>query len=148
MTAVTMRAGELHQAGADEVPDAFGVGHDARDQHAGLRRVEVADRQAHDVRLDVLAHVGDRALRRDAEHLRDARTSVTAWTSVAAPAASASGGSRSQCALRDDVVDQVLRAWPAATRPASRLTSIRPSPSASRLRCVQDGRALPPTRRR
>ncbi len=63
-------ADELHQARADEIPDAFGVGHDARDQHAGLRRVEVADRQAHDVRLDALAHVGDRALRRDAEDLR------------------------------------------------------------------------------
>ena len=64
------RAGQLHQAGADEIPDAFGVGHDARDQDAGLGRVEVADRQAHHVRLDVLAHLGDRALRGDAEHLR------------------------------------------------------------------------------
>ena len=35
-------ADELHQAGADEVPDAFGVVHDARDQDAGLGRVEVA----------------------------------------------------------------------------------------------------------
>ena len=44
--------------------------HDARDEDAGLRRVEVADRQAHHVRLDVLAHVGDGALRGDAEDLR------------------------------------------------------------------------------
>ena len=35
-------AGQLHEAGADEIPDAFGVGHDPRDQYAGLRRVEVA----------------------------------------------------------------------------------------------------------
>ena len=63
-------AGELHEAGADEVPDAFGVGHDARDQHAGLGRVEVADRQPRDVRLDAPPHVGDRALRGDAEDLR------------------------------------------------------------------------------
>ena len=67
-------ADELHEAGADQVPDAFGVAHDARDQHAGLRRVEVAHRQAHDVRLHALAHVGDRALRGDAEDLRQART--------------------------------------------------------------------------
>ena len=38
---------------------------------AGLRRVEVADRQPRDVRLDAPAHVGDRALRGDAEHLRE-----------------------------------------------------------------------------
>ena len=36
-----------------------------------LRRVEVADRQPRDVRLDALAHLGDRALRGDAEHLRE-----------------------------------------------------------------------------
>ena len=63
-------ADQLHQAGADQVPDALGVAHDARHQHAGLRRVEVAHRQAHDVRLHALAHVGDRALRGDAEDLR------------------------------------------------------------------------------
>ena len=64
------RAGQLHEAGADEIPDAFRVGHDARNQDAALRRVEVPDRQAHDVRFDVLAHVGDGALRGDAENLR------------------------------------------------------------------------------
>ena len=62
-------AGELHQAGADEISDAFGVGHDARDEHAGLRRIEVADRQPRDVRLDAAAHVGDGALRGNAENL-------------------------------------------------------------------------------
>ena len=35
-------ADELHEAGADQIADAFGVAHDARDQDAGLRRVEVA----------------------------------------------------------------------------------------------------------
>ena len=63
------RSGELHEPGADEVPDAFRVGHDARNQDAALRRVEVPNRQAHHVRLDVLAHLGDGALRRHAEHL-------------------------------------------------------------------------------
>jgi hypothetical protein len=64
------RSGELHETGADEIPDPFRVRHDARDQDAGLGRVEIANRQAHDVRLDVLAHLGDRALRGDAEDLR------------------------------------------------------------------------------
>ncbi len=63
-------ADKLHQPGADQIPDAFGVGHDARHQHAGLGGIEVADRQAQDVRLHALAHVGDRALRRHAEDLR------------------------------------------------------------------------------
>ena len=101
-------ADQLHQAGADQVPDAFGVGHDARDQDAGLGRVEVADRQPHDVRLDA---------RRMSVIARCAATpstcesanEVTAWTSVAAPAASASGSSSSGALLPDDVVDQVLR---------------------------------------
>ena len=65
-------AHQLHQAGADQVADAFGVAHDARQQHAGLRRVEVAHRQAHHLGLHPLAHVGDGALRRHAEGLRQA----------------------------------------------------------------------------
>ena len=64
------RSRQLHDAGADEIPDAFGVGHDPRDEDAGLRRVEVPDRQAHHVRLDVLPHFGDGALAGHAEHLR------------------------------------------------------------------------------
>ena len=63
-------AGELDEAGADDVADAFGVRHDPRDEHAGLRRVEIADGQAGHVRLDPPPHVGDRPLRGDAEHLR------------------------------------------------------------------------------
>ena len=63
-------AGELDEAGADEIPDPFGVVHDAREQLARLRRVEVADRQPGDVLLDLPPHVGDRALRRHAQHLR------------------------------------------------------------------------------
>ena len=65
---------QLHQPGPDEVPDPFGVGHHARDQNPGLRGVEVADRQARDVGHDPLAHLGDRPLRGDAEHLRKAET--------------------------------------------------------------------------
>ncbi len=62
-------ANELHEAGADEVAQAFGVVHDARHQHAGLRRVEVAHRQAHDLGLNAAAHVGDGALGGDAQQL-------------------------------------------------------------------------------
>ena len=65
-------AGELHEAGADEIADAFGVVHDARDEHAGLRLVEVPHRQAHHVLFDAPPHVGDRLLRGDAEDLRQA----------------------------------------------------------------------------
>ena len=64
------RSGQLDDTGADEVPDAFRVGHDPRDEDAGFRRVEVADRQPHHVRLDVLAHFHDGALAGDAEDLR------------------------------------------------------------------------------
>ena len=103
------RAGQLHQAGADQVPDAFGVGHDARDEDAGLGRVEVADRQAHDVRFDVLAHVGDRALRGDAQHLRVARTTSPASTSVARAGGQRQLRQQVPVLLADHVVHQVLR---------------------------------------
>ena len=62
-------ADELHEPRADEISNALGVRHHARDQDAALRRVEVADRQAEDVRLELLAHVRDGALRGDAHHL-------------------------------------------------------------------------------
>src|ERR1051326_6592024 len=64
-------ADELDQPRPNEIPNAFGVGHDARNQDAGLRRVEVGDGQAQHERLNRLAHLGDRALRRDAEDLRE-----------------------------------------------------------------------------
>ena len=55
-------ADELDQAGADQVANAFDVGHDARDERAGLVRVVVGDGQAADVLLDLLAQLGDEAL--------------------------------------------------------------------------------------
>ena len=57
------RSAADHHHAAPRLVAELGVGHDARDEHAGLRRVEVADGQAHDVRLDVLA----------GEHADDAR---------------------------------------------------------------------------
>jgi hypothetical protein len=62
---------KLHEPCADKVPDPFRIAHDARDQHAGLRRIEVANGQMNDMRLNALAHVGDGALRGDAEDLRE-----------------------------------------------------------------------------
>ncbi len=63
-------ADELHQTGTDQIPDPFCIVHDAGDQHAALRGIEVGDREAEHVRFDRLAHVGDRALRRNADDLR------------------------------------------------------------------------------
>ena len=102
-------ADELHEAVADEVPDALGVGHDPRDQDAGLGRVEVADRQARDVRLDAPPHVGDRLLRGHAEHLRQRERGDRLDERRGA----AGEGQRHQqlrAVLPDDVVDQVFRA--------------------------------------
>ena len=63
------RTGQLYETRPNEIADALGVRHDARNQDAALRRVEVTDRQPHDVRFDVLAHVGDGPLRGDAQDL-------------------------------------------------------------------------------
>ena len=101
-------ADQLHEAVADQVPDALGVVHDARDQHAGLGRVEVADRQPRDVLLDGAAHVGDRPLRGDAQHLRQRKAGDGLHQRRRA------GGQRQRpqqvgARLADDVVDQQLR---------------------------------------
>ena len=66
-------ADELHQTRADQVADALGVRHDARDQDAALGRVEVADRKPQDIRLHGAPHVGNGALGGDAEQLRQAK---------------------------------------------------------------------------
>src|SRR6185503_16910269 len=102
-------ADQLDQAVADEIPDPFGVGHDPRDEDAGLGRIEVADRQARHVRLDAAPHVGDGALRGDAEHLRQRERRRRLHDRRAA------GRERQRhqqlgVALADHVVDQVLGA--------------------------------------
>ncbi len=66
---MTSAADQLHQAGANQIAQPIRVVHDARNEHAGLGRIEVTHRQPHDVRLHALAHLGDCALRRDAENL-------------------------------------------------------------------------------
>ena len=64
-------ANEVDDPRADQVADALGVVHDAVDQHAALRRVEEADREAQDPRLHAATQVGDRALCRHRDHLRE-----------------------------------------------------------------------------
>ncbi len=100
-------AGELDEPGADEVSNAFRVGHDPRDQHARLRRIEVPDRQSRDVRLDAAPHVGDGALRRNAEHLREG---VGRDRLDDGGSAGREGQRRKQvgAVLPDDIVDQRL----------------------------------------
>ena len=66
-------ADELDQAGADQVAHAFHVGHDARDQHAGLVGVVIGHGQAADVRLHFAAQFGDQALRRLGQQLRQGK---------------------------------------------------------------------------
>ena len=141
-------AGELDQAGADEIPDPFGVVHDAREQLARLRRVEVADRQPGDVLLDLPPHVGDGALRRHAEHLRQGegrdRLHQRGRAGRAAPAASADP--RGPCPATSSM--RYLEEA-GSTRPARRLTSISASPSPIRPAARPDERArLAPDRRR
>ena len=127
---------ELHEAGADQVPDAFGVGHDARDQDAGLRRVEVADRQPRDVRLDPAPHVGDRALRGHAEHLRQ-REGRDRLDERRGAGRQRERHQQLGALLPDDVVDQVLRGRRQHEARETRLTSISTRPSASRPRRAQ-----------
>ena len=101
-------AEELNQPRADEIAHALGVAHDARDQNAGLRRVEVRDRQTQHVRLHALSHFGDRALRGDAHDLRERERGGRLNDRGA-------GGGRGERheqvrpVLSDDVVDQELR---------------------------------------
>ena len=61
--------GELDQAGADQVADAFRVGHDPRQQDSRLGLVEEGDLETADVRLDAAPHLGDGALGGLPEHL-------------------------------------------------------------------------------
>ena len=90
----------------------FGIRHDAGDEHAGLRRIKVADRQTRDMLLHALAHVGDGALRGDTQHLGEGER--------------ANGLNQSRSTRRqrqrdqqvallfdDHIVNQVLRSWPA-----------------------------------
>ena len=134
--AVTHAAGELHEARADEVADALRVVHDARDQHAGLRRVEVAHGQPHDVLFDAPAHVGDRLLRGDAEDLREPERRDAPARPWRPAAIQASVGSSSMRPLPTTSSIRYLES-DGSTKPGARLTSISTSPSASRQRRAQ-----------
>ena len=54
---------EMIRKGAFATADAFDIVHEARDELAGLVRIEVRNGQARDVRLDLLTKLGDEALR-------------------------------------------------------------------------------------
>ena len=99
-------AEQLHQSGADQVPNALGVGHDAGDQDARLGGIEVADRQPQHECLNGLAHVGDRALRR---HAKDLGEPVRGHGLNQRRDADRDGDDRQQLSppLPDDVVDDV-----------------------------------------
>ena len=98
-------------------------------------RVEVADRQPQDVLLHALPHVGDRALRGDAHHLRERerrrrlhqRRQATASARPPSRSARCCGSTRS---MRN--FELVGR-----TRPASRFTTISSMPTASLPRWAQ-----------
>ena len=60
----------MNESGADQITYALGVVHDPGDEFAGLRRIEIAYGQTRDLRLYLLAHLRDGALRRDPQHLR------------------------------------------------------------------------------
>ncbi len=64
-------ADEVDQAGADEVADAFDVGHDAGDEGAGAVGVVEGDGETADVALDLRAELGDEALAFGGEELRE-----------------------------------------------------------------------------
>ena len=59
----------MHEASAHQVPDAFSIGHDPRDQDPGLSRIEIPNRKTRDVGHHLLAHLRDGSLCGDTEHL-------------------------------------------------------------------------------
>ncbi len=101
-------AHQLHQPGPNQVPDPFGVVHDPRDEDAGLGGVEVADGQAHDPRLDALAHVGDRALGRHPQGLREHERG-DGLHQGRRTRGQGDGHEQFRAVLADDLVDQPLR---------------------------------------
>ncbi len=144
-------AAQLHETRADEIPDPFGVGHDARDEDAALRGVEVADGQPKHVLLHLLAHVGDRALGGDAHDLRQGERRRRL------DERRAGGRERERneqvgALLSDDVVDEELRARrehqprepvDEHEREADReLTAVRPDEGARLLPDVGEGGLL------
>ena len=63
-------AGELHETGPNQVPQALDVAHDAGDKHARLRRVVIGHGEPPHVFLDLPAQLGDEPLRLFREQLR------------------------------------------------------------------------------
>ena len=124
-------AEDLREPGADEIADSFGVVHDARDEHAGLGRVEVADRQALHVLLQPRAQIGDRALRGDAEDLRE-RVVGDAAEEGHARAHQRQLRQQRDVSFREHVVDRAASTMYGRTMLESRLASSSGMPMARR----------------
>ncbi len=129
-------SGELNQSGADEVPNPLRVRHDARDEHAGLGLVEIADGQPQHVLFDPPPHVGDGALGADPQHLREGEGRSTPERSSRRRWRGRAGSAGPICCLpmtssMNDFVDQ------GSTKPASVLIATSTKPSASRHRRAQ-----------
>ena len=133
MTRRQQAADEFHQARADQVAHAFDVGHDARDQHAALVGVVVADRQAADVLLDLLAQLGDQALAGFREQLRERERSDALDERRGQHGQHQRRQQLRLCCLPMTSSIRNLVEY-GSTRPLSRLMTISTKPSASSLR--------------
>ncbi len=136
-TAVMHAADKLDQPGADQIPDAFGIGHDARDRARRSawnrrRRPAGASREpATRFRMSVIARCAATLITWVSVKL------VTACTSVAPATASAIHLSRSGrcCPMTVSIRNFVLEG---STKAAALFTSTRRRPSATFHRCDQN----------
>lgn len=101
-------AGKFDEAGADEIADAFDVGHDARDESAGFVGVVIGDGKAADVSLDLGAELGDHALRGFREKLREG-VGAESLDEGGGENGKNDGNEEMDLALGEDVVDEEFR---------------------------------------
>ena len=101
-------ADHLHQSGADEIAHSFDVVHDARDQHTRFGAVEVGDRQADHVTLDLDAELTDQLVRLHTEKLGEQESGHRLQRDRPADRQH-QNAKQTEILIRDHVVDQVLR---------------------------------------
>ena len=101
-------AHKLHHARADEVPQAFYVTHDPRDERPGLGRVVEGDGQASHVRLHLAPEIGDQPLRLLRQELREGEGG-NPLDRCRPDHCQNERDQHLEMALLDDVVDQVPR---------------------------------------
>ncbi len=102
-------ADEFDQAGADEVAHAFDVAHDARNQHAALVGIVIADRQPADVLLDFLAKFRNQTLSGFGKKLRESKRRDALNHGSARATVSTSGVSSAMLMFADHVIQQEPR---------------------------------------